>query len=71
MRGPKDLLVYPRFCLRVGIVSWFFGGCLAMAYWYTGQAVRGGREGAKYHLKGVTPTEKYTHRVFERHSLAV
>ena len=40
MRGPKDLLVYPRFCLRVGIVSWFFGFCLAMAY----QAVReGGR----------------------------
>ena len=67
LERPKHLLVYPGFCLGVGIVSWFFGGCLAMAY----QAVRGGREGAKYHLKGVTPTEKYTCRVFERHNLAV
>ena len=40
LERPKHLLVYPGFCLGVGIVSWFFGGCLAMAY----QAVReGGR----------------------------
>ena len=38
LERPKHLLVYPGFCLGVGIVSWFFGGCLAMAY----QAVRGG-----------------------------
>ena len=36
LERPKHLLVYPGFCLGVGIVSWFFGGCLAMAY----QAVR-------------------------------
>ena len=38
-----------------------------MAY----QGLREGGEGAKYHLKGVTPTEEYTCRVFERHNLAV
>ena len=41
LERPKHLLVYPGFCLGVGIVSWFFGGCLAMAY----RAVRGGRGG--------------------------
>ena len=41
LERPKHLLVYPGFCLRVGIVSWFFGGCLAMAY----QAVREGGGG--------------------------
>ena len=41
LERPKHLLVYPGFCLGVSIVSWFFGGCLAMAY----RAVRGGRGG--------------------------
>ena len=68
---PKHLLVYPGFCLGVGIVSWFFGFCLAMAY----QAVREGgrvlnitskvshqlRSTHAACLKGITWQFKYKH----------